>query len=268
MLARAALAALLLGAPSLDRAACPGRTEWPDPEWRRAPSSEALARPDRVEALERLAFPPAANAGGRAGARTDGVVVMRAGRVVYERYGNGFGPGVRHPAWSIAKSLGSALAGRAVAVGALGVDDEVAHRLEVPPRHRSVTVRHLLEASSGIDWTETYEGRPPQASSVLAMLYGNGRRDMAAFVLAHGRRAEAGRLWAYSSGDGILLAAVLRSALEPTLGRDWPHTVLLEPLGMGSAVLERDAVGTPVLSSWLHATPRDLARLATRDQCP
>lgn len=38
-----------------------------------------------------------------------------------------------------------------------------------------------------------------------------------------------------------------------------PHDVLFEPLGLSTAVLEPDAVGTPVCGSYLWATPRDWA---------
>jgi CubicO group peptidase (beta-lactamase class C family) len=40
----------------------------------------------------------------------------------------------------------------------------------------------------------------------------------------------------------------------------WPRQVLFEPLGMRSAVLETDAKGTFVGSSYMYATARDWAR--------
>ena len=51
-------------------------------------------------------------------------------------------------------------------------------------------VRHLLEFSSGLDFHEVYENESNQASSVLAMLYGEGHKDlhMASSIRASGFR--------------------------------------------------------------------------------
>jgi CubicO group peptidase (beta-lactamase class C family) len=218
-----------------------------------------LDRRAAVVALETYAFP--LRAPGRKGVRTDGVLIIRAGTIVYERYEDGFGPASPHAAWSCAKSLTGALVGVALARGALALDDSICRHLPAATTHCDITVRHLDQLASGLDWNESYEGLNLQGSSVLAMLYGVGRSDMAAFVLSHASAAPPGTRWNYSSGDSVLLSAVLRGALEPQLGPDWPSPALFEPLGMRSAVLERDQAGTPVGSSFLYATPRDLGRL-------
>ena len=43
------------------------------------------------------------------------------------------------------------------------------------------------------------------------------------------------------------------------LGANLPRDLLFAPLGLSSAVLEPDAAGTPVCSSYMWATPRDWA---------
>jgi CubicO group peptidase (beta-lactamase class C family) len=63
----------------------------------------------------------------------------------------------------------------------------------------------------------------------------------------------------YSSGSTTLLCSVL--AERTGLGADLPRQVLLGPLGLTSAILEPDAAGTPVCSSYLWATPRDWAAI-------
>jgi CubicO group peptidase (beta-lactamase class C family) len=123
----------------------------------------------------------------------------------------------------------------------------------------AVTVRHLLEFASGWDWRETYEGQSPVTSSVLAMLYGEGRRDMARFVANHPLRDPPGTSWQYSSGETNVLAAVVGAALAERHGERFPWAVLFDPIGM-SATWERDAAGTFGGSSYVWATPRHLAR--------
>jgi CubicO group peptidase (beta-lactamase class C family) len=48
-------------------------------------------------------------------------------------------------------------------------------------------------------------------------------------------------------------------AARTGLGANLPRYLLFGPLGLSSAVLEPDAVGTPVCSSYMWATPRDWA---------
>jgi len=256
-----AVAATAAAAPA-STAAPAGCPRAPADPWPDARARVRAARPAEIAALEAYAFTLDGPDDARRGVRTDGLVVVHHGQLTYERYGRGFGPDTRHLAWSVTKSLMGALAAVAAGEGAIALDASICRYLPDAPRARcGITVRHLLEYASGLDWAETYEGGRHQASSVIAMLYGVGRADMTAFVLGHEARAAPGEQWAYSSGDSMLLSAVLDAALAPRHGPDWPRAALFEPTGMASAVLERDARGTPVGASYLWATPRDLARL-------
>lgn len=246
--------------------ACPTHLRYPATDWTDRLQAVAAERPAQVEALERYLFPPGLDRADpeRRGLRTDGVVVVHHGEIVYERYAGGYGPTTRHLAWSVTKSFMAALAGVAVGEGVLSLDDPICEALpDLPAASCAVTVRHLLEFSSGFDWRETYEGEPPTTSSVLAMLYGQGRGDMARFVASHTLRDPPGSTYMYSSGDTNVLSAVVGAALSPRHGPEYPWAVLLDPIGMGGATWERDGAGTYVGSSYLFATPRDLARFGT-----
>ncbi|HGG57625.1 MAG TPA: class C beta-lactamase-related serine hydrolase, partial [Nannocystis exedens] len=96
--------------------------------------------------------------------------------------------------------------------------------------------------------------------SVMAMLYTRGRADMGGFVASRGLAHEPGTHWNYSSGDTVLLMRVLREALGDERNADYPWVALFDRIGMKSAVLERDAAGTFVGSSYLYASARDLAK--------
>ncbi len=257
---------LLAGALTLARPAsaeCPPRDAWPTVDWPEAKAEVAAARPAQLQALEDYAFTLVGRDEERKGVRTEGVVLIHKGRVVYERYGRGFDASKRHLAWSVSKSFTSALVGVAVGRGALSLEDSICEHVKVKREENcAIRVRHLLEFASGLDWREEYEnGGGYQSSSVLAMLYGEGRRDMVSFITSHERQEAPGTSWRYSSGDTTLLAGVLDAALKPSLGRDWAWSLLFDVLGMKSATWERDGKGVLVGSSYLHATPRDLARL-------
>jgi CubicO group peptidase (beta-lactamase class C family) len=124
-----------------------------------------------------------------------------------------------------------------------------------------ITVQNLLEFTSGLVWNEDYENKANQYSSVLAMLYGVGHNDRASFVGLHGSVADPGTLYEYSTGSTTLLAAVVDQALRAAgHGETWPWDVLFNPIGMSSAIFERDPQGRVAGASLLYATPRDFAK--------
>jgi CubicO group peptidase (beta-lactamase class C family) len=150
------------------------------------------------------------------------------------------------------------------------VDDPICTLLGDSEEHCDITVDHLLQFASGLDWKEVYENESNQASSVLAMLYGQGHGDWASFVLSHGSRAAPGSRFSYSTGDSTLLLSAVHRAIQKTHGRDWPWSLLFEPIGLRSAVFERDARGNLGGGSYFYATARDYLRLGylyLRDGC-
>src|SRR6185369_4450997 len=69
-----------------------------------------------------------------------------------------------------------------------------------------------------------------------------------------------GTAWSYASGTTNILSAVARRVVGDADYPTWPRTALFDPIGMSSAILERDASGTFVGSSFMLATARDWAR--------
>lgn len=195
--------------------------------------------------------------------RTRAVVVVHRGRVVVERYAPGFSASTRLLGWSMTKSVLNALIGIAVRDGRLRLDapaDVPAWRSPGDPRH-GITLLQLLRMSSGLEWNESYEGSPLD-SDVISMLYGAGRRDMAAFAAGARLVDPPGTVFYYASGSSLLLSGVLRRALPggDAAYHDFPRRELFEPIGMRSALLESDASGTFVASSYSWATALDWAR--------
>ncbi|MEO0604548.1 MAG: serine hydrolase, partial [Myxococcota bacterium] len=176
-----------------------------------------------------------------------------------------------HLTWSVSKSFTSALTGIAVREGLLSRSDSIcAHYAGLPEASCAVTIQDLLDMGSGFTWRETYEGSSPTTSSVLAMLYGEGAADTARFVGSQPLARAPGAAWQYSSGDTNLLAGVIGGPLTGRFGERFPWTSLFDVIGMKSAAFERDAAGTYIGSSYVWATPRDLARfgyLMLHDGC-
>ncbi len=251
---------------------CPTRSSWPTTsDWPSTTEAVSTSKATEIKALEDFAFNLVGADGERKGFRTDGLVIIKSGTVVYERYGRGFGAKNKHISWSVAKSVSSMLAGVAVKDGKLSLDDSICKYLtEYEGRDVCrIKVHDVLTFATGLEWAEEYEGGNYQTSSVLAMLFGSGHKDQLAHILGHKVEAEPGKRWEYSTGDAALLSEVVRRALtkENNSNIFWP--VLFDKLGT-KVVFEQDTRGTPGGGSFVYATPRDFAKfgyLMLNDGC-
>ncbi|WP_062078955.1 serine hydrolase domain-containing protein [Demequina globuliformis] len=180
---------------------------------------------------------------------TRAMVVVHDGRLVAERYADGFDESTPQLGWSMTKSVTNLLVGRLVEQGDLSLDDDHL-RADWTDRRADITIRHLLNMTSGLAWDETYDLGTP----ITQMLY--AEPDMGAFVASQELAHDPGSFLQYSSGSTTLLCDVI------TEGRglaDMPRQELFTPLGLSSAVMEADAAGTPVCSSYMWASARDWA---------
>ncbi|MHC8306923.1 serine hydrolase domain-containing protein [Pseudomonas sp. PB3P13] len=228
---------------------------WPGEQWSSGPG---VTGPD-LQALENYAFPPRDDVT-RRGIRTDALLVIRDGQLIYERYTAPTHAQTPHLTWSISKSLLATLLGVAWGEGLFKLDDPALKYYPPLQKHPAISMADLLHWASGLDWQEDYEYAPLK-SSVVAMLYTRGRQDMAAFTADHTGYARPGQAFRYSSGDTNLLSAALKNIVGPARYADYPWTALFEPLGIRDAVWESDASGTFVGSSYAYLTARDLARI-------
>lgn len=245
----------LLLVSSLCAASLTQAETWPGADWSRAeaPSSAAL------EAFSAYAFPPRDDVS-RQGIRTDALLVIRDGQIIYERYAGPTKASTPHLTWSVSKSLLAATLGVAYGEGRFKLSEAAATYYPPFAAHPEVKLGHLFNWASGLNWQEDYEYAPLN-SSVVAMLYTRGRADMPAFVASHQGEATPGSRFRYSSGDSNVLSAALKGMVGAKAYADYPWTALFEPLGITSAVWETDASGTFVGSSYAYMTARDLARV-------
>lgn len=141
---------------------------WPTEQW----SSQPVPRSAAIEELEAYAFPPRDEAT-RKGIRTDALLVIRDGEVVYERYAGVTNAQTPHLTWSISKSIMATVLGVAFTEGRFQLSDPVAKFYAPFQSHPDITLTDLMHWASGLDWQEDYEYAPLN-SSVVAMLYTRG----------------------------------------------------------------------------------------------
>lgn len=180
------------------------------------------------------------------------VVVVRDGRIVGERYGEGFSAATPLLGWSMTKTVTAAILGT--------LDDRLARdaaslHADWSDDRGTITLADLMAMSSGLEFNEDYGA----VADVTRMLYLES--DMARFAAAKPLIHPHGEDFSYSSGTSVILSRLWQDRFDdPQQALGWPRRALFGPLGMESAVLETDASGTFVGSSYLYATARDWAR--------
>ena len=204
-------------------------------------------------------------------AETRALVVMQGGRVIAERYAPGYGPDTRLVSWSMAKSVTATLVGLMVADGRLALDEPAPVPEWKTPRdgRASITLRHLLHMSSGLDHTEMAEGDVEIFDAdTPRMLFLDGRENVARYAETRPLEAQPGKKYEYSSATSNILADIMTRSLtestDPEVRRDamleYARGRLFEPLGMTSAFPQFDRNGTMLGGSMIHATARDWAK--------
>jgi len=187
--------------------------------------------------------------------RTRAIAVVHRGRLVAERYADGFTAETPQLGWSMAKSVTNALAGALAARQKITIDTPA----PLDPWQGSgdprgdITLDDLLRMSSGLVFDEDYGA---MLSDVRVMLFLRGNK--AAFAASKPLACEPGTCWDYSSGTSNIVSHVLQKAAQA--GPAIAHELLFAPLEMRTAVFEPDASHTLVGSSYVYASPRDWAR--------
>lgn len=195
--------------------------------------------------------------------RTRAIVVMKAGRIIAERYADGIGPETQLLGFSMTKSVMSALTGILVRQGKLKLDGPApiaAWKDPDNPRH-AITIDQLLRHTAGIAL-----GSSLQASlgSVLepvnTMKFAEA--DMASFAERAPLATAPGTAWNYHDGNFLILAHLLRDASggKPADALRFARRELFAPLGMRHVTLQLDGAGTIEGSGEMLASARDWAR--------
>jgi len=228
----------------------------PDPGPR--PSRRDLPRAGPREALERALDKAFSERIPSRPCRTRAVLVVYEGRVVAERYAPGFGPETPLAGWSMSKSVMSAVVGILCGRGKLSPKMVgLLPEWDSPgdPR-RSISLDDLLRMRSGLKFDEGYSN---PLGDVERMLFASP--DAGAFAASKPLAAGPGTKWYYSSGTTNIVSRIVRGACSSH--EEYlllPGTALFDRLGMRGAVLETDASGHFVGSSFMYATAEEWAR--------
>lgn len=186
--------------------------------------------------------------------RTRAILIVHDGLIIAEKYAEGFDKNSRHMGWSMTKSVMNALAGILVRQEKLELNESVSIEEWKNDSRSAITLHNLLQASSGLQWEENYGG-PSDATNMLFKERNAGEYASHAPLVY-----EPGKEFYYSSGTSNLISWIARKTIGDSVYHRMPYEQLFYPLGMYSMVMEPDAGGTFVASSFSYATARDWAR--------
>lgn len=193
------------------------------------------------------------------GKNTQGVVVVRHGAIVSEWYADGADADSWVASWSVAKSFSSAVTGIAVEEGKIAdVDDPAADYLTSwqGTDKADISVKDILQMSSGLQWDEDYSPTSTKTSDVVQMGLSPNELEYAA---ARPVAVAPGTKWVYSSGDAMILSGIIQGAVGQPAG-DYATEKLFEPIGMEKAEWWKDAEDQTLGYCCLDSTARGFAR--------
>jgi len=191
--------------------------------------------------------------------RVDGVLILRNGRLVYEEYFHGYSKDISHNIYSAGKSITSILMGIAIDRGFIAdVDVRVADLLpeykdiqNPDSRKNAITIRHLLNMSSGLDCDDLYlftESQMQRSS------------DWVKFTLDLPMRYDPGTQGLYCTGGVVVLGRIIENASGMSL-EDFANRFLFGPLNITRYQWHIMPDGHPSGGGLLFLSPRDMAKL-------
>src|ERR1700733_1239068 len=202
-----------------------GEADWPTKAWPvSTPEEQGMACGARGRLVETVGKYP-----------QESLLVVRHGKIVLDAYYTPYQPNIAHDLRSVTKSVVSTLTAIELRNGQLDSVDHPVFDLfpdkpiqNIDENKKAMTVQHLLDMTSGIDWTE--KAYTPDES--LMRMY--QAPDRTAFVLNQPMSSAPGSKFYYNSGNPYVLSALItKNTGQKRLV--FAKKELLEPLGITSA---------------------------------
>ncbi len=186
---------------------------------------------------------------------TRSVLVAYDTLVKWEAYSDGFDENTPILGWSMSKSITSAMLGVLARQGKINIDNKSILKEWKNDDRKKISIRNLLNMTSGLHWVEDYG----DISEATIMLYSS--TDIAKYAISMPAEYKPDSIWYYSSGTSNILSEIIKRKLSG-LDEYWafPQKEIFHKIGMYNTIIEPDAVGTFIGSSYTYAPTRDWAR--------
>ena len=163
---------------------------------------------------------------------TLGVVIIKNGKIIGEKYADGYSDISHGTSWSMAKSYYAALIGISIEKGEIdSLDDNVGKYLDYYNDERSkITIRDLLDMSSGLDFPDHEHEK---------MFFQTNHLEYAKAV---GVEKDAGLKWEYNNVNSMIIGDILFSVTGIKADKLLSERIF-EPIGVKDYKLWKDESG-------------------------
>jgi CubicO group peptidase (beta-lactamase class C family) len=224
---------------------------WPTREWQTStPEEQGVSS----AGLTKLVEFGAAN-------QMDSLLITRYGKVLTEAYYAPYKADIPHVLNSASKVVTSTLIAIACKEGLLSdlqvpvlsffSDRKIAN---LDGRKKSMTIQHLLDMKSGIDWIE------PQRGAQITLSQMHNSQDWVQFILDRPMSHPPGVHFSYNSGNAHLLSAII-TKLTSSSALEFAQQHLFKSLGIEDVRWGQDPQNITVGGSHLYLRTRDMAKL-------
>jgi CubicO group peptidase (beta-lactamase class C family) len=195
---------------------------------------------------------------------TTGLLIAKDDTILYEHYQYARTDRDRFLSQSMAKTITAMLIGIAVSENKIrSIDDPVSAYVPslADTEYGKTPIRDLLHMSSGVAFTENYDGQDDIARLGRDLFGGAGKDPVASVAQFNTRIVPPGTKWHYASVETEILGLVLRAATgEPVA--DYLHDRIWQAIGTeADASWAMDGTGQEITFCCFNATLRDYARL-------
>jgi CubicO group peptidase (beta-lactamase class C family) len=195
---------------------------------------------------------------------TTGLLIARDDTILYEHYQYARTDRDRFLSQSMAKTIAAMLIGIAVSEGKIkSIDDPVSAYVSslATTEYGKTPIRDLLHMSSGVAFSEIYDGHDDVAQLSSDLFGESGKDPIASVAQFNTRIAPPGTKWHYASVETEILGLVLRAAIgEPVA--DYLDDRIWGAIGTeADASWTIDSTGQETTFCCFNATLRDYARL-------
>jgi CubicO group peptidase (beta-lactamase class C family) len=196
--------------------------------------------------------------------RVSGLLVLKDGKIVMERYGLGRGPHDRWTSFSVAKSVTSTLVGAAIEDGKIkGLEAPVTDYIPQlkGSAYEGVSVRQMLMMSSGVKWNEDYVDPNSDVAQAGTKMLQPGVDPMVSYLRRLPRANPPGTKFNYNTGETDLVGILVSNAVGKPLAT-YASEKIWKPYGMErDAVWMTDLAGRERGGCCISMTLRDYARV-------
>ena len=213
---------------------------FPAEDWVVASAEEVNLDQSKIDRLFNMTFADDA---------TLGAAFFKGGRLIDERYAEGFDKDSHGTSWSMAKSFYAALIGISIDRGEIAsLDDPVANYLDYfNDERRDITIRQILNMTSGLDFP-SHEHENMFFSA-----------DHLAYAKKVGVEKPAGELFEYNNVNSMLLADILLQVTGVPADKLLADRIF-NKIGLTDVVLWQDSAGNPLTYCCVDTTVRQYSR--------